>query len=684
MVKKLHRNKIFFFVVIAFCNFNIISEDKFRAEETDIDLAKEIISILQQEHYVDISFDEIQEDALQTFIESLDPNRLLFLESEVSYFSQQNNKDIDFTIYKAFEIFNLYSIRNKIRQEFKTNLLNEIDTPSFYEDRNLKLDRSENFWENNLNKVELLWADFLINDLIQLMVNGNTLDESKSKLAKRHKSQKNYFSQTKKSDVFNIFMNSVTSRFGPATNYFSPKMVEDFDIDMKLSLEGIGAILAPDGLYTSVREIVPGGPADKSNLLSPEDKIIGVGQGEKEIVDIIGWRLDDAVRLIRGPKSSKVKLELIPANAIDESETKIIEIERGLVKLEDQSAQKKTITINKEGKDYLIGVITLPAFYMDFEAYQRREYNFKSSSNDVKKLLIELKEEKIDGLILDLRNNGGGSLFEANSLAHLFLGAGQIVQVKNASGNIQGLGQRRGFQFYDKPLAVLVNKFSASASEILAGAIQDYERGIIIGTETFGKGTVQRMEPLSRGKLKFTESKFYRVTGNSVQINGVVPDILLPDIINSEEIGMKTLENPLIYDTISPAKFRSFKRVPFIDQDLIEATRKRVNASPVFQYIVGEKMWRTQQKEKNLVSLNLDKRKKLKKDLEEEFLKRQNELRGKLGLSIFKNYKSYLDSEKDADEDLIDPYEEILKEASNILADSIDSSFKPIVASVNK
>jgi carboxyl-terminal processing protease len=326
----------------------------------------------------------------------------------------------------------------------------------------------------------------------------------------------------------------------------SPKRSEDFDINMSLSLEGIGALLSSDGMYTSISSLVAGGPAEKSETLKPNDKIVGIAQeDENELTDVIGWRIDDVVKLIRGPKGTKVKLEVIPSTSLDDSNTKKIEIVRGLVELEDQAAEKDIIIISRPSGEYKIGIIELPAFYFDFEAYQKRDYNYRSSSKDVKKLIKELKDENVDGLILDLRNNGGGSLYEANALAHLLLGRGTTVQIKNSKGVIQSLGEKWGYQFYDQPLAILVNKFSASASEILAGAVQDYDRGVIVGTQTFGKGTVQRVDQLSSGQIKFTESKFYRVTGSSTQNMGVLPDINLPTAMNLDKFGESELPKAL-------------------------------------------------------------------------------------------------------------------------------------------
>jgi len=662
------------------------SINTFSKSDKDLTLAEEIIEILEEEHFIKLKFKDIQNEATQEYINNIDPNHTIFLDHEVLDFIVGNILNIDESLEQAFEIFNLYSQRYKFRYNLQIDFLEVINLNDLFQEKEIILDRSEQDWETDLVELKKLWKDFMVNDLISLMLNGNSLKDSKEKITKRLNSQLNYFNKTKNEDVFDIYINSLTSRFGPATSYFSPKRAEDFDIDMKLSLEGIGAILSSDGLYTTIVSIVPGGPADKSNLLSPNDKIISVGQEDSSMEDIIGWRIVDTVRLIRGPKESNVTLEIIPANALNESETKVISIKRDIVKLEDQSAKKEIVSIRREDKELLIGVIKLPAFYMDFDAYQRREYDFKSSSKDVKELIKELESEGINGLILDLRNNGGGSLYEASALAHLFLGAGQTVQVKGPSGEIQSLGKRRGFQFYDKPLGILVNKFSASASEILAGAIQDYKRGLVIGTETFGKGTVQRMTPLSLGELKFTESKFYRVSGDSVQLKGVVPDILIPDIIDVDEFGMKTLDKALKGDRVPPVKHKSFNRNLILKEELEKNMIKRITSSPVFQYMSEEKEWRVGLKQKQKFSLNLNTRKQEKKNAEQSFLNRNNKYRGELGGETFNSYKEYLDSIKgdsDKKEEILDSEKEILKEASNILVDYIESSFLPVVAKLN-
>jgi carboxyl-terminal processing protease len=487
-----------------------IKLDDFSYTKNQVALADEIIKILEEDHFLKKSFDSVQLEAFDLYLERLDPNKNIFLSSELNKFKEEITKkgSIEDNLKVAYDAFKTYGKRYQSRYDLQVNFLNNISDNDLKSSKRIIRDRSKAERLDVIEELENSWQDLIVNDVIQLMLSGNSVEESAEKTLKRLKNQLNYFNQTRNEDIFNIYINSISSIYGPHTSYMSPKNTEDFDINMSLSLEGIGALLSPDGPYTSISSLIPGGPAEKSGLLKPKDKIIGVGQEDNgEIIDVVGWRLDDVVELIRGPKDSKVRLEIIPGTSLDDSNTKEIQIIRNLVKLEDQAAEKKIINIERDEKTFKIGVIELPAFYFDFEAYQKRDYSYRSSSKDVKKLLRELNEENIEGLILDLRNNGGGSLYEANALAHLFIGRGTTVQVKDSKGNIQGLGERWGYQFFDKPLVVLVNKFSASASEILAGAIQDYNRGVVVGTDTFGKGTVQRVDMLSDGQLKFTEKK---------------------------------------------------------------------------------------------------------------------------------------------------------------------------------
>ena len=374
-------------------------------------------------------------------------------------------------------------------------------------------------------------------ELISIHLKEENLSKSIKKLVKRLDNRIKSLDRISKDDVFSMYVNSYTSFYDPHTNYMTPKSQEDFEINMYLSLEGIGAILSSDDGITKITRLIPGGPAEKSGLIEVSDKIVGVASTlDDELEDVRDWRIDEVVKLIRGPKQTAVKLEILSASASDDEVGRIIEITRDVVKLEDQAAKKKEINISRDGNFFNIGVIELPTFYMDFEAYRKNRFDYKSSSKDVRNLLRELSKSDSDGIIIDLRGNGGGSLYEAYSLAKLFIGKGNVVQVMESNGSIQPLGHTMGRQNYSGPIAILVDKLSASASEILAGVIQDTERGLIIGSQTFGKGTVQRMQNLSYGQIKFTEQKFYRVSGQSTQTEGIKPDIEIPYVFDCSQI----------------------------------------------------------------------------------------------------------------------------------------------------
>ena len=661
-----------------------INLDDFSYTEDQAALAEEVIKILEEGHFLKKQFNSIQVEAFDLYLERLDPNKNIFLSSElIKYKEAINNKnDIRDNLKVTYEAFKTYGKRYQNRYDLQLKFLNDISEQDLKSSKRIIRDRSKAERLELIEDLEDSWKDLIINDVIQLMLSGNSIEESAEKTIKRLENQLNYFNQTRNEDVFNIYINSISSIYGPHTTYMSPKNSEDFDINMSLSLEGIGALLSVDGPYTSISSLIAGGPAEKSGLLKPKDKIIGVGQeDEGEIVDVIGWRLDDVVELIRGPKDSKVRLQIIPGTSLDDSNTKEIEIIRNLVKLEDQAAEKKVINIERDKKTFKIGVIELPAFYFDFEAYQNRDYNYRSSSKDVKKLLKELNQENVEGLILDLRNNGGGSLYEANALAHLFIGRGTTVQVKDSKGNIQGLGERWGYQFFDKPLVVLVNKFSASASEILAGAIQDYNRGIIVGTDTFGKGTVQRVDLLSAGQIKFTESKFYRVSGSSTQNKGVSPDIEIPASFDVDEVGESKLHRALEHDNIPTAYYRNFNRVsPHINL-LREKSHLRIDNSLFFNSMKTRKEWR-KANDIEFLDLNIDERRQIKENIENFVLSEENGLRKELQLPTFESYQKFLDREEDPD--ALNVEFNVLDEAANIISDLIEIKSEPLIASLDK
>ncbi len=672
------------FLVQRFFATETINLDDFSYTEDQVALAQEVITILEEDHFLKKSFASIQNEAFDLYLERLDPNKNIFLSSELAEYKKalNNKNDIKDNLKVAYDAFKTYGNRYQNRYDLQLKFLNDISKDHLRSSKRIIRDRSKAERLESIEGLENSWKDLIVNDVIQLMLSGNSLEESAEKTLKRLKNQINYFNQTRNEDVFNIYINSISSIYGPHTSYMSPKNSEDFDINMSLSLEGIGALLSVDGPYTSISSLIPGGPAEKSGFLKPKDKIIGVGQEDDgEIIDVVGWRLDDVVELIRGPKDSKVRLQIIPGTSLDDSNTKEIEIIRNLVKLEDQAAEKKVINIERDNKTFKIGVIELPAFYFDFEAYQKRDYNYRSSSKDVKKLLKELNQENVEGLILDLRNNGGGSLYEANALAHLFIGRGTTVQVKDSKGNIQGLGERWGYQFFDKPLVVLVNKFSASASEILAAAIQDYDRGIIVGTDTFGKGTVQKVDLLSAGQIKFTESKFYRVSGSSTQNKGVSPDIEIPASFDVDEIGESKLDRALEHDIIPTAYYRNFRRVSSHLDLLKEKSHTRIDNSLFFNSIETRKEWR-EANDIDFLDLHIDERRMIKENIENFVLSEENELRKKLKLPTFEDYQKFLD--RDEDPDKLDVEFNVLDEAANILSDLIEIKSKPLIASLDK
>ncbi len=465
-------------------------------------------------------------------------------------------------------------------------------------------------------------------------------------------------------------MNSVTQIYGPHTQYFSPRDTENFNINMSLSLEGIGAVLQSENEYTKVKSLVAGGPAEKSKKLHAGDRISGVGQGEDgEIVDVIGWRIDDVVELIRGPKDTVVRLEIIPSDAIDEHKTKIINIVRNKVKLEEMSAKKRVVEFEKDGNSYKVGIIDIPAFYMDFSAYHSGDPDFKSTTRDVKKLIKELSLEKVDGIVVDLRNNGGGSLQEANDLTGLFIRQGPTVQIKNTKGKIEILGDMDSEISYRGPLMVLVNRMSASASEIFAGAIQDYQRGIIVGGQTFGKGTVQSLISLDRGQLKVTTAKFYRVSGESTQHKGVIPDIIFPSFFDPMEDGESAMSNPLPWDKIDYVPHNGCLNLTRAISELENMHKKRIIIDPDLNYLVKKIEYYKSEKEQNILSINQEIREKELEETEKWQLDIENRRRKAKGQEPIEKLEDLEKESNMEDEDDSAKEDTLLAETANIMID---------------
>ena len=661
-------NKILVLLIYFLTSLNLPSEESLEVKNEYKPVVYEIIEILGQNHFKkNIEINE--QKVIGNFLVNLDKEKIVFTSIEFnSYLAKFKNI---YSLDEIFKIYRDYSDRSLELISYQKDVVNLINSSSNLNTTEfIEKSREDEKRFNSLDSIKNYHALLIKNEFINILLSNDDFENSKSKLLKRLKNRIKSLKRIKSDDIFSLYTNSITSLYDPHTNYLSPKSQEDFEINMSLSLEGIGAILSTEDGITKIVRLIPGGPADKSGLLKVNDKIVGVASlPENDIEDVRDWRIDEVVRLIRGPKNTKVRLEVIPNSSPDDILGRVIEITRGLVKLEDQAAKKKKVEIYKPNKSYNIGVIDLPAFYMDFDAFSRNQFNYKSSSKDVRNLLRELKEEQVDGVILDLRGNSGGSLYEAYSLAKLFIGKGSIVQVMESNGSIQPLGHTRGIQNYDGPVMILVDKLSASASEILAGAFQDYKRGLIVGSNTFGKGTVQRLENLSYGQLKFTEQKFYRVSGKSTQNLGVIPDINLPYVFDSEEVGEMALENSLPYDDISSLEYEPFNSTSNIEM-IQSFSKKRVSDSNLNEYIKDQKIHSKNELDKKLIPVNYLVRKSEKKAQEEKRLFIENRFRVSVGLKPYLNFQEFLD----ADPEELNEFSEkmVLEEAARILIDQIN------------
>ncbi len=580
-----------FFIVGLFCAgfaFGRTPADttKLKAKPIYGKEAKVIAYILDNNHYRKISLnDSLSATILTEYIKSLDNNKQYFTASDLAGFEKYRYSIDDLTrsenVDAAFEIFSVFRTRFKERMDYVMNTL--IVEPFDYSvDEYLETDRDKEPWCKDNAELNETWRKVIKSQALSLRLTGKSQAEIEKTLKERYERFSKSIQQFNSEDVFSMYMNTITEAYDPHTNYFSPKAADLFKQQMSLSLEGIGARLQTENDYTKVAEVIVGGPADKSKLINVNDRIIGVAQGaEGEMVDVIGWRIDEVVKLIKGPKGTTVRLQILPTETGVTGPSKIITLVRDKIKLEDQQAKKSIINYEKNGKNLKLGVITLPSFYMDFEAYQKGDPNYTSTTRDVQRLIKELQAEKIDGLAIDLRSNGGGSLAEAIDLTGLFIKNGPVVQVKNSSNRIE-LGEDDDSSIaYSGPLVVLTNRLSASASEIFAGAIQDYRRGVIVGESTYGKGTVQTVVDLRRfindpknqvGELKITFQKFYRVTGSSTQHKGVTPDIKLPTALDPEQFGESSSPSALPWDEI---KGTLYQKTPLVNDRTLANLNKQ-------------------------------------------------------------------------------------------------------------
>lgn len=652
----------------------------------------EMVQQLEKRHYAKLKYDDtLSSMHLDTYLDSLDRGKMFLTAADVAEFDKYRTV-MDDQLPKGrldagFTIFNRFQQRLEDRlNKLIDGLDDAVTTMDFSREEEYSLDVEERVWAKSAEELNDRWRKQLKNEVLRLKLAEKTEEEIAPTLQKRYASQLRRVKQYNSQDVFQIYANALTQLYDPHTNYFSPRRSENFNINMSLSLEGIGAVLQMEEDYTKVARLVPKGPADKQGELHPSDRIVGVAQDlDGEMEDVIGWRLDEVVELIRGPKDTTVRLEVIPAKSKSTDQRKIITIVRNKVKLEEQSAQKKILEIPRGKHTIKVGVIDIPAFYIDFDAYRRGDKNYKSTTRDVKKLLDELKAEEVDGLVIDLRNNGGGSLQEANELTGLFIEVGPTVQIRNSMRRVFRDGKRMKSNYYDGPMVVLVNRLSASASEIFAGAIQDYERGIIVGDRSFGKGTVQSLVPLTEGQLKITESKFYRISGESTQHRGVVPDISFPSLFDTEEIGESALKHALNWDQINPVRHRRYDDLSSVLPEVSAQFMERSVHNPDFIFL--EDQIALAQKTRKLKALPLKEasRKALRESQEQQALAIENKRRKAKGEELL---TSLDDEEVDEEESSVEGEESesahsaieeeedvgsdvLLQEAGNVLADML-------------
>jgi carboxyl-terminal processing protease len=560
--------------------------------------------------------DALSAKVMTAFIKSLDPDRVLFLQADIDKF-MANSTQIDDGINKEdlhipFDIFNTYEQRVVDRMNYARNLLKKGFDFSAQEDYSLLRDKDP--WPQSEAEIDELWRKRVKSDWLRLKLAGKEDAAIRDTLDKRYENSLERAYKYKSDDVFQSFMDTYTTSTDPHTDYFGATASAEFDISMKLSLVGIGAVLQENDDYTTIRELVPGGPAQLSGKLAVGDRITGVGQGEDgAIKEVVGTRLDEIVQMIRGAKDSVVRLDILPADAGADAGHRIVSLVRDKISLDKQAAKKTILSVKDGDATRKIGVITLPAFYEDFEARGKGDKDYRSASRDVAKLLAELNQEKADGVLVDLRNNGGGSLSEAIDLTGLFVGKGPVVQQRGADGKVEVESATLPAPAWTGPVGVLVNRGSASASEIFAAAIQDYGRGVIIGEPSFGKGTVQTVVNLDQvahnakpkfGELKLTIAQFFRVNGGTTQLRGVTPDIALPGLSDTKTFGESSYDNALPWAQIKPATYTPSGNVAAVLPQLQSRHDARVQTDPDFQRFLQDVAELRSQREKKVISLN--------------------------------------------------------------------------------
>jgi carboxyl-terminal processing protease len=602
---------------------------KLKQESQHGTASKRVANLFTRSHYTPVRFnDELSSKVFDRYIESLDFNKSIFLASDIAKFEKYRN-DFDNAILTGklaftYDIFNLSLKRRFERYEFSLALL---ETQMKFDDEDeYFFDREEAQWPSQQAELDEIWRERVKYDALRLKMTGKDWQGIKDVLVKRYKNAQKRLVQSNSEDAFQIVMNSLSRSIEAHTSYLSPRRAEQFKMDMDLELEGIGAVLSPDEDYTVIRSLVPGGPADKTEQIKADDRIIGVAQDADEFVDVIGWRLDDVVDLIKGPKGTKVRLQYLQG-ADAHGTPKVVEIIRDKIRLEDRAAKSEVFEAKYSDLTSKIGVIEIPGFYNNL-------------SKDVKVELEKLKEQKVEGIIIDLRQNGGGSLYEATQLSGLFFDQGPVVQIHTLNNRIEEQKDRDGITYYDGPLTVLVDRYSASASEIFAAAMQDYGRAIVIGEQTFGKGTVQQHKPLARaydlfenpfGSVQYTIAKFYRINGGSTQHKGVIPDISFPSAVDPAEWGESKQDNALPWDSIVRAKYNKLDNLTPMITYLEKQHSERIKSEPEFNYVLADIALYNEEKDKKSISLVEAKRIQEKEEGEARALVRTNERLVRLG-----------------------------------------------------
>jgi carboxyl-terminal processing protease len=608
------------------------------------DVTLEIINKLTHKHFVELTIDDqLSSKLLDNYLDKLDPNKAFFYQSDIDEFKGYRNilddqlkngdNSAGFVIYARFK----ERLENRLAKVI--TLLKQDNTIfDFSKDETIPTDAANIVWLTSETESDNYWRKRIKSFLLSEKLSGETPEKARDQLIKRYTNQLARAQKNTDDDVYEIYINAFTELYDPHTSYLAPRTAENFTINMSLSLEGIGAVLQTEDEYTKVVRLVTGGPAQKQGELKAADLITGVAQGDDgEMIDVTGWRLDEVVDKIRGPKDSIVRLEVSTADPSLKGATRTIRIKRDKVKLEDQAAQKAILTLKDRDQTFKIGVINIPAFYIDFQAYRDGDPNFRSTTRDVLRMLDELQAEGVDGIILDLRNNGGGSLQEATTLTDLFIDKGPVVQI--GKGDVNSTTRSRYEAHYRGPLVVMINRLSASASEIFAGAIQDYHRGLIVGSQSFGKGTVQSLTPLdSSGDLKITESKFYRVSGDSTQHRGVIPDISFPELMDAKKIGESSYQTALPWSKTRPVPYSQYLPIDQLVPYLVKLHDQRIIKDPDFTYLSAQKSLLDQFTDKPELSLNESVRLREKQSFETATLRLENTRRQAKGLAIFKNY----------------------------------------------